>query len=134
MTSKYFTNFGFRGYLLTDFHCSHLYLGEIGDLEIEQLKEKILSFHSENTIRCFQICFNNFKKLNGRNVLSADIKQFPPELRALFQLYQSEFNFHPHVTIDERKINSFDGIVDRYVLLKKAGKNITEILNVPFKK
>lgn len=132
MSSRYFTNFGFTGYELTEFHCSHLYLGEIDSTVLPKIVTSITDFfENQDTLR-FAVCFNQPQLLNNRRVLTAANEDFPKYYQNLFtritRYKASEYNFHPHVTLkehDQRK--EFTGIVDRYVLLEKREKEITPI-------
>ena len=132
MPSKYFTNFGFTGYELTEFHCSHLYLGEINSTVLPKIISSITDFFEDQEVPRFIVCFNQPQLFNNRRVLTASNEDFPKYYQELFtritRYNASEYNFHPHVTLkeqDQRK--EFTETVDRYVLLEKKEKEITPI-------
>lgn len=132
MTSAYFTNFGFEGYALTEFHCTHLYLGEIQPATVGQITATIKNFLQTREAVGFKVCFDRPETLNGRSVLSTELNYFPDQYSELFaqltRLENSKHSFHPHVTLrthDRR--GGFTGVINRYVFVEKKGRQILPI-------
>ena len=132
MTSKYFTNFGFKGYALTEFHCTHLYLGEVQPTTLAEIMNVLENFFRTREVSSFEVSFDQLEILNGRLVLASNLREFPKQYTELFtkltRIQPSEHNFYPHVTlkVDDSK-TTFHGIINRYVLVEKKEKQITPI-------
>ena len=130
MSTNYFTNFGFAGYDLPEFHCTHAYLGELTSEDVPRIVRLLDGFFADQTARRFPVCFDQPKTLGTRRVLVAASSEFPPRYSLLFDrindLTPSKFGFYPHVTLKEADFRrEFAGLIDRYVLVEKKNRDIT---------
>ena len=125
-TAKYYTNFGFKGYELKDFHCTHLYLGDLNDVNVLAIIELINNFFIKKQLTPFLVRFDSLEKFNNRKVLLGDAITFDNCFKILFNeietICRSLHDFKPHVSV-KSDITCFEAEIDRYVVVKKqAGK------------
>jgi 2'-5' RNA ligase len=133
--AKYYTNFCFKGYLPEEFHCTHMYFGELEEEKVLEITKIIPSYFSTHLLKKGILEFTNrqfFRESNDIPVLMAKKSDFNfhIELRDLListSQIQPQFDFNPHVTTTK---DYFIGEIDRYSLVKIEKGNIAEIFTI----
>jgi 2'-5' RNA ligase len=133
--AKYYTNFCFKGYLPEEFHCTHMYFGELEEEKVLEITKIISSYFSTHLLKKGILKFTNrqfFGESNDIPVLMPKKSDFNfhIELRNLListSQIQPQFDFNPHITTIE---HYFIGEIDRYSLVKKDKNLITEVFTI----
>ncbi len=131
---KYYTNYAFAGYSPSQFHCTHVYLGELSDEQLEDKIRVITDYFDDNSLLQMSAIFDQramFGPMGDRKVLllsSNGVDLLLPLRQQLLMGIESEFlNYQPHLTTKEL---SFTGVINRYILIRKDKENFEELLVV----
>jgi hypothetical protein len=134
MEKKYYTNFCFKDYLPSEIHCTHVYLGELSDLQLAQVLKRIQHYFTLIVLKKAMWPFYERAFFGPDNdILVLTLSSSEPELHlglrdGLLQIASDSYStYRPHVTT---KLESFEGIIDRYSLVQKVGSVITEVYSV----
>jgi 2'-5' RNA ligase len=130
--AKYYTNFCFQGFDPRQFHCTHAYLGQISNERVAEVKSIIFKYFTEHELKRTNLVFNKidfFGENHNVRVLRLEDNNFDYhlELRDLLTIGMLEVqDFCPHVST---KIETrFEGVLDRYSLVKVDNKIAEEVL------
>jgi hypothetical protein len=134
MEKKYYTNFCFQNYLPSEIHCTHVYLGELSDIQLAQVLTKIQYYFTLIVLKKTMMPFYTrefFGPDNDIPVLTLSSSETDLHLSLRNELLHiasdSYSTYRPHVTT---KLESFEGVLDRYSLVQKEGSIITEVYRV----
>ncbi|NJK71617.1 MAG: hypothetical protein HC932_05265, partial [Thermales bacterium] len=81
-------NFGFEGFELTQYHCTHMYLDTLSEDEKDRIIEIIDKFFRDNKQNKFYTEFDKREVFGTKNVLLGDYKRFCLVLYKLFNYYR----------------------------------------------
>jgi hypothetical protein len=127
---KYYSNFCFEGYKPTQFHCTHLYFGELTNAQLLEV-QRIIEGYFHNVPLYKSLVEFDERKMFGKEgnipvlLLKTQGVDFHLGLRTkLEQFDNNDLDFLPHVTTDQEY---FSGMINRYSLIQKDEDNVEEL-------
>jgi 2'-5' RNA ligase len=129
---KYFTNFCFKGYKANEFHCTHVYFGELEESIVPDIIEKIKTYFSDQTLKQQEWIFDKRAMFGAEGdipvlILTSKKIELYKDLKEMLKFANDEFEFIPHVTTTLIK---FKAEMNRYSLVKVENKIANEIFTI----
>jgi hypothetical protein len=130
--TTYYTNFCFEGYKPSEFHCTHMYFGEIvEERTLLDIKVIISCYFSINPLKKTQLLFDvrdlfgDEKSVPVLLTKDKDLYTYGNLRHRLIRYLKDTKSFRPHITTN---LSEFYATMDRYSLVEKTDKGVEEIL------
>lgn len=137
LMAKYYTNYCFEGYLPTEYHCTHAYLGELNEDTLGLVTTLIQDYFRTHRLDRVLLEFSDkdfFGVMYDIEVLRLNPSQaqlLHLDLRNKLLQFSSSVEYpeyQPHITTTDE---SFSGRINRYSLIKKEDQIVEEVLVIP---